>query len=193
MLKSKAQAMRAAKMAKLTPPQQEQEATSSSETLQEPTPGPSRVVLEPEAPGGLNDSENERPNDDASSSDGESDFDREKAQGVFDDWMISLPAAQRKMLSVVLADLLSSRFKLKSTAAAFEAAWITGYNEKTVRRYSKEFYENKGCFTEEKRGKYMRHCLLNDENLRLEAAMYVREQGYKKGEANLNAKHLSVG
>ena len=30
--------------------------------------------------------------------------------------------------------------------------------------------------------------LLNDENLRLEAAMFVREHGYRKGEANLNAK-----
>ena len=41
---------------------------------------------------------------------------------------------------------------------------------------------------EEKRGKYMRHCLLNDENLRLEAAMYIREHGYQKGKAHLDAK-----
>ena len=77
---------------------------------------------------------------------------------------------------------------MKSTAAALEVASATGLNEKTVRKYRKEFYENKGSFKDEKRGKYMRHCLLNEVNLRLEAAMFIREHGYRKGEANLNAK-----
>ena len=102
--------------------------------------------------------------------------------------MVSLPAYSRKMFSVLLTETLMNRLKMKSTAAALEAASATGLNEKTVRKYRKEFYENKGSFKDEKRGKYMHHCLLNDENLRLEAAMFIREHGYRKGEANLNAK-----
>ena len=102
--------------------------------------------------------------------------------------MVSLPSATRKMLSVVLVESFMTRLKMKRTAAALEAASITGFNEKTVRRYRKEFYENKGHFKEEKRGKYQRHCLFNNENLRMEAAMFIRENGCKKGEANFNAK-----
>ena len=37
----------------------------------------------------------------------------------------------------------------------------------------------------------MNQCLLNNENLCLEAAMCVREHGNKKGETNLNAKLFS--
>ena len=92
------------------------------------------------------------------------------------------------MFSVLLTETLMNRLKMMSTAAALEAASATGFNEKTVRKYRKEIYENKGSFKDGKRGKYMRHCLLNDENLRLEAAMFIREHGYRKGEANLNAK-----
>ena len=58
--------------------------------------------------------------------------------------------------------------------AAKEAASITSC-EKTVRQYRKEFYTQKGKFKEGKQGKYKGHCLLNDENLRFEAAMWVRE------------------
>ena len=59
--------------------------------------------------------------------------------------------------------------------AAQEAASITGFNEKTVRLYRKEFIENQGQFKEIRQGKYRRNCLLRDENLGLEAAMWVRE------------------
>ena len=41
-----------------------------------------------------------------------------------------------------------------------------------MRMYRKEFYENKGKFKENNQGKYKRQCLMNEENLRLDAAMY---------------------
>ena len=63
-----------------------------------------------------------------------------------------------------------------------------GFNEKTVRPYRKEFFANKGKFKETRQGKYRRNCLLKDENLRLEAAIWVREHACKKGEANMTAK-----
>ena len=72
------------------------------------------------------DSENERP--DYSSS--EDEFD---PQTVFDDWVSSLRLYDRKMLAVLLSITLQKRFNLNSTSAALESAWITGFNEKTIR------------------------------------------------------------
>ena len=74
-------------------------------------------------------------------------------------------------------ETLQKRFNIKSTAAALETAWITGFNEKTIRGYRKDFFENCGSFKEEARGKYKRFCLFNEETLRLrlQAALVARE------------------
>lgn len=66
-----------------------------------------------------------------------------------------------------------------------EAASIPGFNEKTVRLYRKEFFEQKGNF---RQGKYKRHCLLNEENLKLDAAMWIRENAYMKGESKYDSQ-----
>ena len=129
------------------------------------------------------DSENDRRY--SSSSEDESEFDDNKAQDIFDDWMISLSTIQRKTLSVLLVHALRVRQEMNIGDAAQETASITGFNKKTVRMYHKE---NKGKFKEIKQGKYKRHCLMSDENLRLDAAMYVREHAYQKGSANLASK-----
>ena len=68
-----------------------------------------------------------------------------------------------------------------------EAASFVGFNEKTVRKYRKEFFACHGHFSEEKRGKYKRDCLFTNEDIKLEAAMWVRENSYKKGAANMTA------
>lgn len=133
-------------------------------------------------------SENERYRSDSSSDDDDSPFDEEKAQVIFDDWVLSLPLNGRKMLAVMLMETVQKRFHVKSTAAALEAAWITGFNEKTVRKYRKEFFENRGRFKDEARGKYKRFCLFNDESLRLQASMWIRENAVKKGAPNLVAR-----
>ena len=62
----------------------------------------------------------------------------------------------RKIFSVLLMETLQKRFNIKAIAAALEAAWITGFNEKTIRYYNKEFMENRGKFKEERLGKYKR-------------------------------------
>ena len=92
------------------------------------------------------------------------------------------------MLAVLLTETLQKRFNIKSTAAALEAAWVTGFNEKMVRYYRKEFMQNKGKFREEQHGKYKRICLFNDENLRLRASMWVRENAVNKGGPNMPAR-----
>ena len=82
-------------------------------------------------------SENERGASGSSSDEYVSDFDSEKVQGIFDDWVASLPLQSCKMLAVMLMETLQKRTNIKSTAAALEAAWITGFNEKTIRGYRK--------------------------------------------------------
>ena len=115
------------------------------------------------------DSENERP--DYSSS--EEEFD---PQAVFDDWVSSLCLHDRKMLAVMLFMTLQKRLKFTKLSSALESAWITGFNEKTIRGYGKDFLENSGKFEEERRGKYKRLSLFNDENLRMDACFHV-DQG----------------
>ncbi len=110
-------------------------------------------------------SENERGD---SSTDEESEFGEEQAQELFDNFMVSLPLLQRKTLAVLLMHSFRVRQKMSVTGAAREAASISGFNECTVRKYSKQFYENRGKFPESRQGKYEKHCLFNDENLRLQ-------------------------
>ena len=103
--------------------------------------------------------------DDGESSSSESDFDDETAQGLFDDWVVSLRSYDRKMLSVSLLHAYKTRQGMGVVDAAQESASFTGFNEKTVRRYRKQFIEGKGKFEEGKQGKYERHCLLHEEEL----------------------------
>ena len=77
--------------------------------------------------------------------------------------------------------------------AAKEPASFVGFNEATVRRYCEQFYDSKGKFAENKQGSYKRKCLLNDEELCLNAAMWAREHAYKKGAANMTAGMFCQG
>ena len=88
--------------------------------------------------------------------DDDSDFDNDKAQQYFDDWMVSLSIPERKMLGVLLYQSFRTRQKMSVKDAATEAGSIVGFNEKTVRMHRKDFYENKGKFKESTRGKYDR-------------------------------------
>ena len=76
---------------------------------------------------------------------------------------------------------------MNKRAAALEAAYITGFNEKTIRTYKNDYLKNKGCFSESSNGKYKPVSLLNDETLRLDASMWVRENAHKKGAPNMTA------
>ena len=76
----------------------------------------------------------------ASSSDDKDEFHEEKAQTCFDDWMVSLPSLDRKMLAVSLSQSFIKRQKMNQTDAVRETASFVGVNEKTVRKYRKEFF-----------------------------------------------------
>ena len=88
---------------------------------------------------------------------------------MFDEFMVSLPSVQHKTLGVLLMHSFQFRQKMNVKDSEVEARSIVGYNEKMVRKHSKEFFKNHGKFTETNPGKYKRHCLLNDKDLQLEA------------------------
>ena len=115
-------------------------------------------------------------------------MDEETVQELFDDWAVSLPSLDRKFLAVGLMHSFQKRQQMSVMDAAREAASFCGVNERTVRQYRKEFFDTKGKFKKSQQGKYKRFRLLNDENLHLEAAMFVTENSYKKGSANLTAQ-----
>jgi len=74
---------------------------------------------------------------------------------------------------------------MNATNAAQEPASITGHHEKTVRQYHKEFFlHREGSL---RKANKANTSLLNDETLRLQAAMWVRENAYRKSEANMTA------
>lgn len=58
-------------------------------------------------------------------------------QTAFHNWFSSLKLLDRKMLAVMLSVILPKRFNLTSTSGPLEAAWITGFNEKTIHGYRK--------------------------------------------------------
>ena len=114
-------------------------------------------------------------------------FDDERAQDVFDQFILSLPLDHRRMLAVLLAESFRTRQGMGVLDASREAGSIVGYSEKTVRKLRKEFYENEGVLKERKKGKYERVTVYCDEELNKNAAKWVRENAFTKGKPNMTA------
>lgn len=134
----------------------------------------------------------------------EDDDEETSPQEVFDDWMLTLTVQQRKMLSVILYESFMNRQQMSKMSAAQEAASITGslsiyhkcmftgeihtgFSERTVRGYRKEFFDNNLKFKESRQGKHERLLILSSEELRKEASQWVRDNAFKKGEPNMTA------
>ena len=158
--------------------------TSSSAVLEAPT-----VEIVPPAEEEMDQDEliSENSDSEASESDEEGVFDQQRAQEIFDDYMLSLPLELRRMLGVILMESFKTRQKMNVKDAAKEAGSIVGFNEKTVRRHRNDFFGNEGKLTLSRQGKYERHCVYHDEDLNRKAREWVRENAFKKGEPNMNA------
>ena len=76
---------------------------------------------------------------------------------------------------------------MKVKDAAQEAGSIVGFNEKTVRKYRNDFFNNKGYLSEFHQGKYDKHCIYDDEDLNQKAHEWIRENAFKKGAPNMTA------
>lgn len=120
-------------------------------------------------------------------------FDYGDSVAVFDEWVSLERRESRQMFAVRLMDLLIHEHGYLKTKAAEEAANVVQVNERTVRRWHKDFYEHNGQLTEDGRGRYERLCILSDENCQKKALSWVRANAFKKGEPVMTAADFLMG
>jgi len=82
----------------------------------------------------------------------------------YKEWVGSQNKHTIKIMALILMDTFRKRFGLTDVTAATEAGLVVGYNERSIRAWHKEFYENDGEFGEAVRGKHFRPYVLDDEN-----------------------------
>ena len=99
----------------------------------------------------------------------DSELSLEDAQDLVDDWVMVRPSDERKQLAVALFVTYRRRQGMGVTQAAQEAGSVSGFNERTVRRYWKEWCNNGGSFDDSVQGKYQRDTIVADEELRRQA------------------------
>lgn len=178
-LQSQAERMRAAKAARRH--EQQSHPSSSTPGMSSSTPGTSFLNESLILPGPITGEDSDVESSDES--DYEVTFGREEATAIFRDW-------KDKMMALMLHDNFMERFGLVSTAAAREVGILLGVNEKTVRLWRKDFYTNKGEFSEYLRGKHARYAVLDDEEYCKMALEWIRSHAYAKGKPNLRARHF---
>ena len=109
------------------------------------------------------------------------------AQHVFYDWVQQQPRDTVKMMAVMAMDAFMTRFGLTTVGAAKEVGLFLHVNEKTVRIWNRDFYNNSGSFSASKQGRHSHPFVLDDEECRHKAAAWVRENATCKGQPNMTA------
>lgn len=121
-----------------------------------------------------------------SSSDSEDDGDYSLAtkdiQSEWKDWLKQQQKENIKMMSIMLTDTFINRFGLTKCGVAKETALFLGVNEKTIRIWRKDFFKNRGTFSESKQGVHVRPYILDDEQLQHKAATWVWSNSSYKGQ-----------
>ena len=67
---------------------------------------------------------------------------REHARRIYSNWVEKQSKDSIKILAVMLMDTLMDRFGMTAVGAANEAGLVLGVNEKTVRKWRRDFYTN---------------------------------------------------
>ena len=89
---------------------------------------------------------------------------------MYDQWLNSQPKDCLKTMATMVMHILMDRLNFTTVGVAAEVALLLNLSEKTVRKWRRDLYQNKGRFTELKQGKHSRNSILDDENLRSKAA-----------------------
>ena len=100
------------------------------------------------------------------SSDDGSSFTNDDAREVYQAWLKEKSKHDIKVMAVMFMDNLIERFDMTTLGAAKEVGLLLGHNEKTIRTWRRDFYNNGGLFTESLQGKHSRQFVLDDEELR---------------------------
>ena len=86
------------------------------------------------------------------SDDGGTEFDEQAAKEVLRLPGVDFQPAYVKMISLILMDTFRERFGLTDVSVASEAGMVVGFNEKSIRTWRNDFYENHGDFSESNKG-----------------------------------------
>ena len=130
--------------------------------------------------------------DDSSETESEDNFSNDDAQVIYEKWLQEKSKEDIKMIGVMFMDSLMARFNMTTHGAASEVGLVLHYNEKTVRTWRKDFYANRGQFSESKQGKHARSFILDDEDLRHQAAEWVRANSTVKGKPNMTGSKFCL-
>ena len=129
--------------------------------------------------------------DEEPDSDSESDFNEASAKDVYRDWMSSQSKSDVKMMAVLLMDTFRERFGMTDVGAASEAGIVVGFNEKTVRKWRSDFYDNSGEFSESCQGKHVRPFVLDDEECKSKALLWLRQHANQKGQPAMTSARFA--
>ena len=120
-----------------------------------------------------------------------SDFNETAAKEIYRDWMSSQCKCNVKMMAVILMDTFRERFGMTDVGAASEAGMVVGSNEKTVCLWRNDFYANRGEFTESNQGKHARPFVLDDEECKSRALVWLRKHAYSKGDPAMTSARFA--
>ena len=90
--------------------------------------------------------------------------------------MKSLSSKDRKKIGVLLYNHLQHHHNLGKVESAESTAVALGIEKRSVTRWHKEYYREKGDISGDKRGKYTRLALLNQEDITRKSVKWLREK-----------------
>jgi len=109
----------------------------------------------------------------------------DEIRAIYEDWLSDMKRTDKQKVTMIVYDNYTQRFGLTKTGAAKETGQLFGVNEKTIRRWRKDFLSNSGDFTEDCRGKHDRYHVMTDEQYRDMTLEWVRGHASVKGVPNM--------
>jgi len=73
----------------------------------------------------------------------------DEIHAIYEDWLSDMKRTDKQKVTMIVYDNYMQRFGLTKTGAAEETGKLFGVNEKTIRRWRKEFLSNTGEFNED--------------------------------------------
>lgn len=117
----------------------------------------------------------------------------ENRSAIYNDWISEMKRIDKQKMAMMLYDDYVDRRGMQKTQAAMEVGLFFGVNDKTVRLWRRDFLCNGGEFSEDSRGKYVRHQVIFDEGYRDRALDWVRSNSSVKGKPNMVASDFVNG
>ena len=104
-----------------------------------------------------------------------------------DEWVRALACDDLKMLSLLLFELVRRGTSATVKNAAAAVSKVVHRDEKTIRVWRRDFWDNCGEFSEDARGRYDRTTIFYEEECRKKATAWARDHCCVKGQPNMTA------